>query len=65
VRNPWARAYSSWKFLRESFMLRPGSAGRKGGAVGPPCVRAAWPDFCGDPLLLGRVCLAQPHCCPG
>ncbi|EFN51025.1 hypothetical protein CHLNCDRAFT_141499 [Chlorella variabilis] len=64
VRNPWVRAYSSWKFLREGFMLRAGSTGRRGAAAAP-CAAAAWRDFCGDPLLLGRLCLAQPHCCPG
>ena len=26
---------------------------------------AKWADYCGDPLMLGRMCLAQPHCCPG
>ncbi|KAL4431370.1 hypothetical protein ABPG75_006626 [Micractinium tetrahymenae] len=63
VRNPWARAYSSWKFLREGYMLKPGQVGKEPGAA--PCVEAGWRDFCGDPLVLGRVCLAQPGCCPG
>ncbi|KAL4422191.1 hypothetical protein ABPG77_006432 [Micractinium sp. CCAP 211/92] len=63
VRNPWARAYSSWKFLREGYMLRPGEVGKEPGAA--PCVEAGWRHFCGDPLVLGRVCLTQPGCCPG
>ncbi|KAI7838203.1 hypothetical protein COHA_007997 [Chlorella ohadii] len=80
VRNPWVRAYSSWKFLRQGYMLPPGAVRLSPGdaplASGKeavhfaaddqePCAEAGWADFCGDPLMLGRLCLAQPHCCPG
>ena len=32
---------------------------------GAPCAPGGWRDFCRDPLLLGRMCNTQPHCCPG
>lgn len=63
VRNPWARAYSSWKFLREGYMLAAGQPRDKPSLT--PCLPAGWADFCRDPLLLGRVCMALQHCCPG
>ncbi|PRW20331.1 pumilio-like protein isoform A [Chlorella sorokiniana] len=80
VRNPWVRAFSSWKFLRQGYMLPPGgikmaaedaplASGKDAAHFGPedqePCAEAGWADFCGDPLMLGRLCLVQPHCCPG
>ncbi|PSC74804.1 hypothetical protein C2E20_2398 [Micractinium conductrix] len=63
VRNPWARAYSSWKFLRDGYMLPAGKGPKQGD--GAPCAPGGWRDFCRDPLLLGRMCNTQPHCCPG
>jgi hypothetical protein len=59
---PQVRAFSSWKFLRKGYMRPEGGTG-EGRQQGAPCVRAGWADFCGDPLLLGRVCAAQRHCC--
>ena len=71
VRNPWTRAHSAWKFLRKAHILEPGTVISPSGEPKPGngllgeggCAEGAWGDYCGDPLLLGRLCLVQPHCC--
>ena len=59
VRNPWARLFSSWKFLRMRFMKHP--AVDK--VVPEECLGAEWRDFCADPVMLGRMCREFPQCC--